>query len=107
MELQKKTVYWYHEMLCHLGNNHKENTVRQHFDWKGLRKTVHNVCKKCPTCQKDKTTNHKYGMLPPKQAKTNSWDTLCLDIIVSYKIPRKGEKSLKLWYLKMINPATS
>ena len=59
-------------MLCYLGNNHKENTVRQHFDWKGLRKTVHNVCKKCPTCQKDKTTNHKYGMLPPKQAKTNS-----------------------------------
>ena len=67
--LQKKTVEWYHEMLCHPGETRTEHTIRQHFDWKALRTTVQYVCKKCPTCQKSKTTNQKYGKLPTKQAK--------------------------------------
>ena len=58
-ELQKKTVDWYHEMLCHPKYNFTENNLRQYFEWKGLRTTVHDVCKKCPTCQREKTTNHK------------------------------------------------
>ena len=58
--LQKKTVDWYHDMLCHPGETQAEHTLRQHFDWKGLRTTVHNVCKKCPTCQRAKTTTQKY-----------------------------------------------
>ena len=52
--LQKKTLYWYHEMLCHPGETRTEHTLRQHFDWKGLCTTVQDVCKKCPTCQKSK-----------------------------------------------------
>ena len=48
--LQKKTVYWYHEMICHPGETCTEHTLRQRFDWKGLHTTVHNMCKKCPTC---------------------------------------------------------
>ena len=71
------------------------------FDWKSLRTTVHNVCKKCPICLKAKTTNQKYGKLTLKQDETNPWDTLCLDLIGPYKIP-----PLKLWCLTMINPAT-
>ena len=49
--LQKKTVYWYHEMLSNPGEISTEHTLRQSFDWKGLCTTVHNVCKKYPTCQ--------------------------------------------------------
>ena len=64
--LQKKTVYWNHEMLCRPGETQTEHTIHQHFDWKGLRTTVHEVCKKCPTCQRSKTTNQKYGKLAPK-----------------------------------------
>ena len=75
--LQKKTVDWYHEMLCHLGETRTEHTLCQHFDWKGLRTTVHDVCKKCPTFQRAKTTNQKYGKLPPKKAEANPWYTLC------------------------------
>ena len=44
--LQDKTVYWYHEMLCHPGETRTEHTIRQHFYWKCLHTTVHNVCKK-------------------------------------------------------------
>ena len=47
--LQKKTVDWYHEMLCHPGETRTEHTLRQPFDWRGLRTKVHDVCKKCPT----------------------------------------------------------
>ena len=51
-------------------------------------------------------TNQKYGKLTPKQAETNPWDTLCVDLIGPYTIPRKRKKTLKLWCLTMIDPAT-
>ena len=93
-------------MLCHPGETQTEKTLRQHFDWKGLHTTVHGVCMKCPSCQREKITNHKYGKLPPKQAETNPWDTICLDLIGPYTIPQKGKNPLKLWCLTMIDPAT-
>ena len=85
--LQKKTVDWYHEILCHTRETLTEHTLHQHFDCKGLRTTVHDVCNKCPTLQRAKTTNQKYGKLPPKQAETIPWDTLCVDLIDPYTIP--------------------
>ena len=93
-------------MLCHPGETQTEHTLRQHFYWRALCTTVHDVCKKCPTFQRAKTTNQKYGKLPPKQAETNPWDTLCVDLIGPYTIPRKGKNPLKLWCLTMIDPAT-
>jgi hypothetical protein len=44
-----------------------------------------------PTQQK---TKKKYGLLPPKEAKTTPQDKLCVDLIGPYKIRRKGEKEL-------------
>ena len=93
-------------MLCHPGETLKWHTLHQHFDWEGLCTTFHKVCMKCPTCQRAKTSNHKYGKLPPKQAETNTWDILCVDHIGPYTIPRIGENLLKLWCLTMIDPAT-
>ena len=104
--LQNKTIDWYHEMLCHPGETWTEHTLRQHFDLRGLCTTVHDVCKKCPTWQRAKTTNQKYGKLPPKQAETYPWDTLCVDLIGPYTIPQKGKNPLKFWCLTMIDPAT-
>ena len=104
--LQKKTVDWYHEMLCQPVETCTEHTISQRFDWKGLHKTVNNVCRKFPAFQRSKTTNQKYGNLPPKQAEINPWDTLCVDLIGPYTIPWKGKKTLILWCLTIINPAT-
>ena len=64
------------------------------------------MCKKRPTFQRAKTNNQKYGKLPPKQAETNPWYTLCIDLIGPYKIPQRRKKQLKLWCITMINPAT-
>ena len=44
--LQKKTVDWYHEMLCHPGQTQTEHILCQQFYWRGLCTTVHDVCKK-------------------------------------------------------------
>ena len=88
------------------GETRTEQSIRQHFTWKGLRKSVHHVCKKCANCQKAKVTNTKYGKLPPKEAEEHPWDTLCVDLIGPYKIVRKGKEDLKLWCLTMIDPAT-
>ena len=70
--LQKKTVEWYHEMLCQPGETQTEHTLCHHFDWKGLHTKVHDVCKKCPTFQRAKTTNQEYSKLLPKKAEKNA-----------------------------------
>ena len=36
--LQEKTIHWYHEILCHPGNNCTEESIRQNFAWKGMQK---------------------------------------------------------------------
>ena len=94
-------------MLCNMGETCTEHTLRQHFDQKGLCETVPNVCKKWPTFQREKTTNQKYGKLTPKQAETNPWYTLCVYLIVPYKIPCKWKKLFKLCCHTMINPGTA
>ena len=68
---------------------------------------VHSVCTKCDICQRTKRTKKKYGHLPPKEAETVPWDTLCVDLIGPYNIKRKNRKEpLTLWALTMIDPAT-
>ena len=94
MAVQNKTADWYHEMLFRSGEICTEITLRQHFYWKDLSTTVHNVCKKFPTFQRAKTTYQKYCKLPPKHAETNPRDTLCVDLIGTYMIPQKGKTLL-------------
>ena len=65
--LQKKNIHWYHEILCHPGETRTDHTPCQYFDWKGLHTTIHNVCKKFPTCQRSKTTYHTTLQASPMQ----------------------------------------
>ena len=115
--LQKRIVEWYHTTLCHPGETRTELTVSQHFYWKNLRKTVHDVCSKCDACQRLKRGKKAYGKLPPKEAEATPWDTLCVDLIGKYQFTPKGggkkyqmtTKSGKTVYLQavtMIDPAT-
>jgi hypothetical protein len=104
--LQQKTIDWCHETLCHPGTTRTEATIRQHFDWKGMRTMVITTCKKCQLCQKAKLTNQKHSKLPVELAEENPWDTLCVDLAGPHKIERKGKKHMKLWCLTMIDPAT-
>ena len=99
-------VQWCHKILCHLGRVCTEDTIAQHFYWKGLQSTVKEVCQKCNRCQRTKKVHTKYGKLPPKQAETTPWKHLCLDLIGLYKISSGKDNSLQLWAVTMIDPAT-
>jgi hypothetical protein len=81
MSLTKRTVTWYHDILCHPGKTCTEETIRQHFIWNSLRDDVIDVCKKCVICQKMKRKTIKYGYVPAKQAEVNPWEVLCVDLI--------------------------
>ena len=90
--LQERIVHWYHNTLCHPGHTRTEESIRQNFEWKGMRPMIRRICKTCPACQKAKKQNTKYGKLPAKTAEEHPWDTLCVDLIGPYKIKRKNKK---------------
>jgi Integrase zinc binding domain len=104
--LQKAIVKWYHMQLCHPGETRTERTIRQHFWFKNLRELVHNTCKRCPTCQKCKISHTKYGLLPEKEAESEPWERLCVDLIGPYTVKQKYNEPLRLWCVTMIDPAT-
>ena len=79
--LQKRIVDWYHTILCHPGIVRTEETIRQHFHWKGIRMDVQDLLMRCKVCQKYKKGNIKYGHLPPKQAEDVPWERLYVDLI--------------------------
>ena len=83
-QLEQQVVEWYHNTLCHPGETRTELSISPHFYWKNLRKTVLEICTKCKTHQflKDKKP---YRKLTPKEAKTISLDTLCVDLISKYR----------------------
>ena len=89
-QLEKQVVKWYHNALCHPRETRTELSISQHFYWKNLRQTVHEICTKCQTCQFLKRNKKQYSKLPPKEAETIPWDTLCVDLIGKYQFTAKG-----------------
>jgi len=112
--LQLKTVYWYHNVLLrHPGETCTKLSIKQHFTWTNMRKDVHKVCSRCNTCLLTKRKNKRnYGLLPEKEAESEPWGKLCIDLIGPYPIPTKGHKKtkdpkpLQLWAVTMIDSAT-
>ena len=49
--LEKQVVEWYHNALYHPGETYAELSMAQHFYWKNLCKTSHEVCSKSKVCQ--------------------------------------------------------
>jgi hypothetical protein len=86
IQLRTHVVNWYHEMLCHPGEKRTEETIRQHLTWPGLKTDVQKCVKGCPNCQKGKKQKKKYGHVPPKLAKSQPWEHLCVDMIGPYQI---------------------
>src|SRR5687768_4577070 len=60
----------------------------------------------CPLYQRNKRKQKKYGHLPPKEAEALIWDKMCIDLIVPYKIRRKGKSNLVCKCVTMIDPAS-
>jgi len=59
---------------------------------------VHKICSTCPTCQKTKKSNKKYGYLPEKKSTCHTLGKLCVDLIGPYHIKNKANNQiLRLW----------
>ena len=104
-KLQRPAAEWYHTFLYHPGETRMELTLRQHYDWKGLRGTVVSTCKACTTCKERKKKQTKYAKVPPKDAEAIPWHTLCIDLIGPYTFGYE-KKAVTLHCLTMIDPAT-
>ena len=105
--LQQRIVTWYHTMLCHPGETRTEESIRQHFTWKGLKPEVCRQCKNCHICQVTKKVHKNYGKLPPKKPEVTPWEFLYVEMIGPYSIKRQGKEPLQLWCVTMIDPDTA
>ena len=104
--LQERITKWYHEILLHPGVTRTAQTIKQHFIWPKMTKTIDQIVGKCHICQTCKRDTRKYGQLPEKTAEAEPWDQLCVDLIGPYKIKQKQKPPLILWCVTMIDPAT-
>lgn len=105
LSLRERIISWYHQFLVHPGRTRMEATIRQNFTWPGLTPQVDNYCKTCHECQLFKKQRKKYGHLPPKQAESSPWTTVCVDLIGPYKV-RTPRKVHELRAMTMLDPAT-
>ena len=58
-----KVVEWYRSILRHPGETATQLTIGQCFHWKGLQKSVHDICSKCYRCQFSKRGKRNYSKL--------------------------------------------
>ena len=104
--MQKRATEWYHGVLMHPGETRTELTMGQHFTWKGMRRTVQNVCQRCKACQLNKPKLRKLGHLPPKTPEEIPWERLCIDLVGPYTVGTNKKNEATLHCLTMIDPAT-
>jgi hypothetical protein len=67
-----------------------------------MRDQITNYVKACPTCQRNKRKVKKQGHLPTKEAEATPWDKMCIDLIGTYTIRRKGINDLICKFVTMI-----
>ncbi|MGH7954378.1 MAG: integrase, partial [Gloeomargaritales cyanobacterium] len=106
-DLLQAIVAWYHENLCHPGMTRQLLTITQYFWARHLRQFVDNYVRTCPVCQRQKRTPKKYGLLPPRDADTVPWQTICVDLIGPWTVQDATHNVYKLTALTIIDPATS
>src|SRR6476620_7111352 len=104
--LQQHVMNWYHTVLCHLGMNRTEETISQHLWWPKMQEQITAFVQACPSCQMNKREQKKDGHLPPKTAKAQIWDMMCVDLNGPYKIRRKGKPDLICKCVIMIDPVS-
>ena len=104
--LQNKVLQWYHHYLQHPGRDRMEETLCATMWWYGMRTHIKDLCRTCDRCQKGKKRKRSYAHLPPKEAVTRPWRTVCVDLIGNYEIRSADGTVLEFACLTMIDPAT-
>jgi hypothetical protein len=103
--LQSKVVERYHHYLQHPGHDRLEETLSQTLYWQGMRADIKKFTRKCHRCQLGKKRKRKYRHLPPKEAETIPWRTVCVDLIGPYTIKGADDTALEFMCMTMIDLA--
>ena len=74
--------------------------------WSGLSTDCQRHCHTCHNCQTQKIHRRKYGKLPPKEADTDPWKMVCIDLVGPYKVTTKNKVEKSLTAMTFIDPAT-
>ena len=84
-----------------------EAIIYQHYYCPGIINAFCTEVTNCDTCQRTKWSNKKYGKLPAKLAEKIPWNKICVYLIGTYSIRRKGKKeNLHLKSVTIIDPIT-
>ena len=67
--LQRRTIEWYHEMLCHPGQKRMEETIGQHFWWPQMRQQIRDMVRTCDICQRTKRKALNMEFYPQRKQK--------------------------------------
>ena len=84
-----------------------EAMILQHLYQPVIRNAVRKYVTNCDTYQRAKLSNKKYGKLPANEDEEIPWNKLCVDIIGTKVIRRKGQKiNINIKSATMIDPVT-
>ena len=112
--MRESLTEWYHDSLKHPGKDRLLETMRLHFNWPGMTKSLEDYSKTCDICQRYKITGgRKYGKLPlaVDWDKYGPWQCVHVDMVgpwsIRYKLTKNGKTiTVKLLALTMIDRAT-
>ena len=105
--LQDNVLNWYHHYLQHPGSGSYGGNVKcNHVVARHAYPKIKDLCRKCDRCQKGKKRKRSYAHVPPKEAVTRPWHTVCVDLIGNYEITSRDGTALEFACLTMIDPAT-
>ena len=106
LTLRRYVLNCHNAYLLHPVMDRTDATIWQNFYWTGIREAVHKEVTRYDVCQHIKRSTKKYGKLPAKLAEETPWNKVCVDIMSTYKIHRKGKYTLILKDVTMIEPIT-
>ena len=91
-KLQSYVLHWYHTYLLCPVMDITEVMIRHNLHWPGIVPAIWKEVTNCETFQRTKRSNKKYGKLPAKLAEEIPRNKICVNIIGTYFIRRKGKK---------------
>ena len=93
--IRRKLLHEAHDtpISGHLSRDKTLDRLTRHYYWPGMSTEVHEYCRTCPACQKNKVDNRRpIGLLQPLPIPSKPWEVVSLDLITKLPITQ-GNKN--------------
>jgi hypothetical protein len=105
-ELLDPAINWYHLALSHIGSTRLYETITMNFYNKKLKNKIEDIVSRCDPCQRYKLVGRGHGELAPREAATQPWREIAVDLIGPWTL-RVGGQEEKFMALTIIDMVTS